>query len=212
MVDVSPRADGGVAPTSEPEAEGDSDAGHDTDGHRGWLSRLGAIGWNGDADDELVDRSPARTSAGLAIGMAVIATILLPTPVALVLGVPGTVLVAAGSITGARRSIGYGLFSLAIGIVIAGVSGVDPISLVLSTLLAVLSWDAGRYAITIGEQLGRDAETTRIELAHTALNATVGIAGTGLGYATYLVVSGGQPVLAVILLLSGAVVLLASLR
>lgn len=178
---------------------------------RAGLSSVGPSQTDDPEREDPIDRSPGRVSVALATGFAALAAVLLPSSLSAILGVPGAALVAAGSVRGSRRTVGYGLATFAVAISFAGVSGAPPLALVLSTLLAVLAWDAGRYGILVGEQLGREAATTRIQVAHTALNATVAVAGAGLASATALIVSGGQPVAAVALLLFGAVVLFAAL-
>lgn len=159
-----------------------------------------------------VDRSPARLSAVMAIGFALLAALTVPSIVLVLSGLCGALLVGAGAVWGTRRVVGYGTVLLLGGVLVAGTQGAPPEPLLFRTLLALLAWDAGRYGIVIGEQLGRDADTRRIELAHSAFAAAVGAAGTGLGYATYRVMVGGRPVAAVLLMLFGAVVLVFALR
>lgn len=179
--------------------------GAETDGQGGQQRDEQAAG-------RVVDRSPARLSAVMAIGFAVLAALTLPSIVLVLSGLFGALLVGVGAMRGAGRIVGYGTALLVGGVLVAGSQGAPPEPLVLRTLLALLAWDAGRYGITIGEQLGRAADTRRIELAHSAFAAAVGAAGAGLGYAAYRVMAGGRPVAAVFLLLFGAVVLVVTLR
>jgi len=162
--------------------------------------------------DETLDRSPARVSAGIAIGFALLGAFTLPSTVLVGIGLLGALLIGTGAVQGTRRMVGYGTLLLLGGVLIGGSQGAPPEPLVLCTLLALLAWDAGRYGITIGEQLGREADTTHIELAHSALNTGLGAASAGLGYAMYRVVTGGQPAVALLLLLFGAVILTVTLR
>ncbi|WEL16623.1 putative membrane protein [Halorhabdus sp. SVX81] len=159
-----------------------------------------------------IDRTPARASVAIATGFAFLGALTMVTPALVAVGLFGTLLVGLGAIHGSRTYVGYGALVILLGVLIGGFQGAPPEPLLVSTLLAVLAWDAGRYGITIGEQLGPDAKTLRIELTHVTLNTLVGTAGTGLGYAAYRVMAGGQPVAALGLLLVGAVVLVVTLR
>jgi len=158
------------------------------------------------------DHSPVRVSVVIATGYALLGTLTMPTSALVVIGLLGTLLVGIGAGRGSRTAVGYGAVALLSGVLIGGFQGAPPEPLILSTLFAVLAWDAGRYGITIGEQLGREAETVRVEVAHVGLNTLVGTAEAGLGYAAYRVTAGGQPVAALFLLLVGAVVLVVTLR
>ncbi|ADQ68126.1 hypothetical protein C499_15570 [Halogeometricum borinquense DSM 11551] len=124
----------------------------------------------------------------------------------------GVVVLAVGLFRASRRLVTLGATALFLGIVYAGVLGGVAELLLLGTLGAVVSWDAGEYAIGVGEQLGRDADTTRLTVVHSAATLLVGIAGTAVVYAVFLAVGGGQPVAALVLVLLGATALVAALR
>lgn len=201
MVGVSLQTDDPRSPTT-----GTRDRSTERDTVAGTQSEEDVVG------DETLDRSPARISAGIAIGFALLGALTLPSTVLVGIGLLGALLVGAGAVRGTRRTVGHGTLLLLGGVLIGGSQGAPPEPLVLCTLLALLAWDAGRYGITIGEQLGREAETAHIELAHSALNTGIGAAGGGLGYAMYRVITGEQPVAALLLLLFGAVILAVTLR
>jgi len=160
------------------------------------------------------DDGPARLSVGLSICLAVAAALVLPVPVAVAIGFVGAALLNAGALLGAVRIVGYGTAVLLFAVVLAGLQGSGPVPLVASTLFALLAWDASRYGIRIGRQLGRGADTARVELAHTAMSTAVGATGAGLGYAAYRVADAGgsAPVAALALLFFGGVVLVATFR
>jgi hypothetical protein len=102
-----------------------------------------------------------------------------------------------------------GLFG---GVLLAGAQGGGPEALVLGLLGTVVAWDVGEHAVGLGEQLGREATTTRSELVHAAASLAVGAAGATLGYGVFLVAAGGQPTTALVFLLIGVVALAAAVR
>ncbi|QPV64470.1 hypothetical protein I7X12_07620 [Halosimplex litoreum] len=215
--DRAPATDGPVAARG-----GDSGAGSEPDGtDDGGVRRDRSSASPGDRGDGTassgtatasVDRSPARTSARLAVGLAAVAALWLPTAGGRALGILGTALVAVGALRGRRRRVTAGAVVLVAGVAAAGLAGAPTLALVGATLCSLLAWDAGRYGITVGEQLGREASTTRLELAHVAATAAVGTAAALLGSASYLVVGTTTDGVAVVLLLVGVALVLSALR
>lgn len=161
-----------------------------------------------------VDRSPARfsaTGALLAAAVAVGATALASLPAA-ALGGLGTLLVAGGVVFGARRAVTLGAVGLFGGAAVAGIFGAAPGPTLVAATAAVVAWDLGGNAVSVGEQLGREAPTRRGELAHAAAGTAVAAATAGFGYVLYRLAAGGQPVGALVFLLVGAVVIASALR
>jgi hypothetical protein len=76
---------------------------------------------------------------------------------------------------------------------------------------AVLAWDAGWNAIGVGAQLGREADTVRLEAAHLAASTAVGVAVLGVGFGLYRVGTGGKPIAVLLLLVIAAVLLVEAL-
>ncbi|MFC4358612.1 hypothetical protein ACFO0N_11740 [Halobium salinum] len=185
------------------------------DGDRKLAAGEGATGSADDADDTEthqrgVDRSPATFSASLSL-LAGLFSVLgsgLGVLTAAAPGFAGLLVLAAGLYRGSRRAVTGGGVVLLGGVVFAGVGGGPPAGLLLGALGALLAWDYGENAITMGEQLGRAADTRRAELFHAAASLGVGVVGSGVVYGIYLGASGGQPVTALVFLLL-AVVLLA---
>ncbi|WP_135364264.1 DUF7519 family protein [Halosimplex halophilum] len=170
----------------------------------------GAAGDRGDAG--AVDPTPSRASAGLAVAMTALSVAVVPGTVGTVVGVPGAVLVAGGAIRGSRQAVDYGAVAVISGAVLAGLGGTAPLPVALGALLAVLAWDAGRYGIALGEQLGREAATTRVAVTHSALTAAIGVGGVGLGYGAYLVAAPGDSTVALLALLVGVAAVVPALR
>jgi len=159
-----------------------------------------------------IDRSPARTSAGVAVVLATAAAMWLPSVAGRAFGLTGAALVAVGAVRGRRRWVTAGAVSLLVGVAATGLGGASVLPLVGATLCTLLAWDAGRYGITVGEQLGREASTVRLELAHLAATAAVGTAAALVGTVTYATLAAGTDGLAVVVLLVGVALLLSALR
>lgn len=159
-----------------------------------------------------IDRSPPRLSGALAFVAAIVGTLALAVSgPAFALGALGVVLVGIGFSRGSQAAITLGGMGLFCGVLLAGFVGAPPELLLFATAATVVSWDIAGFAIDLGEELGRAAETTRVELVHAGASALVAaVAATG-GVFVYRL-AGGGPALAPIVLLCGAVVLVVVLR
>lgn len=186
-----------VADDSNADAGADASANGDGDGD------------DAPADARGIDRSPAQFSASLALlsGLFGVLGAGLSALTAAVPGLVGLLLVAVGAFRGSRRALSAGVVVLLVAVLVAGVSGGATAGLLVGTLGALLAWDLGENAVTMGEQLGRAADTRRAELAHAASSIAVGAVGAGVVYGLYLVASGGQPLTALVFLLVGLVLL-----
>lgn len=126
---------------------------------------------------------------------------------ALAVGVAGVALVGVGVGRGTRWAVTFGAAMLFAGVLVAGVFGTPAMVLLLATVATVLAWDAGGTAIDVGKQLGREADTIRVQLVHIGSTALVGGLTAGIGYGIYLTVATGQPLTALVLLLVAALLL-----
>lgn len=161
-----------------------------------------------------IDRSPARLSSTFAVGAMLIAAtaIVLVGGVGTFAGLIGALVIATGVVTGSRRGVTLGSGVLLIGL-LSGAVTAAPAELLLPGMMAtVLAWDLGEQAINVGEQLGRDADTRRLELAHAAASTVVAVIGGAIGYGIYRVGVGNQPVTALVFLLLAALALASALR
>lgn len=160
-----------------------------------------------------IDRSPAVVSTTLAVGAGVVS--LLGSALGSLAGVPpaavGLLVLGVGLVRGSRRILTAGAGLLFVGVLLAGASGAGPEPLVVGTLGAVLAWDVGENGIGVGAQLGREADTRRVELVHAASSLAVGAVTAALGYGVYLAAASGQPLTALVFLLFGAVLLVSVL-
>jgi hypothetical protein len=83
---------------------------------------------------------------------------------------------------------------------------------------ALLVWDAGEFATTLGREVGRHAPTARAELVHLGGTAVVGVVGVGAALALrgvladWSVSQSPASVVALLGVLAGLVLLVAALR
>lgn len=159
------------------------------------------------------ETAPTRFASRVGLLAAVTASVLvgLYSVAALVFCVAG-VLLLAGSIRHARQAAAtLGTVSLFIGVLFAGLRGAPELLLLLSGVGAVLAWDSACTAIGLGAQLGRQAPTRRVELAHvTATGVVGGVAVTG-AFALYATGIDG-PVIAVLFFALAIVMIASALR
>jgi len=133
-------------------------------------------------------------------------------PIALLTAAGGVVLLGAAAASGVRPLVTLGALGVFVAAVVAGGSGAPP-SITLSAILtAVLAYDFGGTAVDLGEELGREADTRRLELLGVATSSLAGIAAATGSYLVYLVGATGQPLSAVVLLLITVFVLFIALR
>ncbi|SDR08119.1 DUF7519 family protein [Natronobacterium texcoconense] len=160
--------------------------------------------------DEGVDltRKPTIASSVAAVVTATVAALVagLVSVTALGVGVAGVVVLAVGLAIGNRDAVDVGALVVFLGILLAGLQGgataVEPT--LVGTIATVLAWDRAHAAIDLGEQLGREPPTLRLEAVGFASSLLVGLLAGTFGYAVYVFGGGGQPVPALVLLLLAA--------
>ena len=161
---------------------------------------------------DVIDRSPSRLGGGLAIGVAVCGALALAVSgIAVGLSVLGVVVVAVGLYGDSRPAVTLGAAGQFCGVLLAGLAGTAPAFLLFSTAAAVVAWDVATFAIGLGDELGRAAETRRLELVHAGVSGALAVVAAGFGVTVYHL-AGGGPTLAPVALLCGAVVLAVALR
>jgi hypothetical protein len=119
----------------------------------------------------------------------------------------GFVVFAVGLWWSHRRAIDAGSVALFFGVVVGGIGTTVVEPTVVGTITTILAWDIAHGAVDLGEQLGREAETTRLEAVHVISSSLVGLLSGTVGYAIY-VVAGGQPVAAAVLLVLAALLII----
>ena len=162
-----------------------------------------------------VDHSPARASSIAAVGAALVAA-LTSAPfsiLALPVGFGGVAIVAGGLFLKGNRSwVTIGSAGLFLSALISGGFGTPIEILIVSMAATLLAWNLGQHAIGLGEQLGRNVETSRNEAIHGSAALIVSLLAAGLGYLVYSSVSGGKPVAALGVVLLGTVFLVWTIR
>lgn len=161
-----------------------------------------------------ITRRPTRSGTALALsaaGFAILALAFTTTTAALG-GFVATVVLAAGVTRGSRRLVDTagGLFFVAL--LFAGVGRGGTEALLLAAVASILAWDTAENALSVGEHLGRETATTRLEFVHAAATLAVLVVGVGVVYVLRSAATGGQPITAVVLLLVGATALVAAMR
>lgn len=141
--------------------------------------------------------------ADVAMVMTVLAVLVVPVLVGLGLvreGATGRTVAAAGLVLSAMAS-----------------AGAHPLVLVALVVGAVVVWDVGEFAVGIGQEVGRDADTGRIQAIHAAGSVGVGVvtvlfAGTAYGLVQVLNASGRVALLALAAAVTGSFLLVAAIR
>ena len=162
---------------------------------------------------ELV-RRPGRRSvavsgvAGSFLVAAAVAGGPLPTGVA----VAGVACLLAGVRLGRLRVVDGGALVGFAGVVATALQGAGPLAVLFGTVAAVVAWDSGTNAITLAAQVGRGADTSRVEVLHALYGAGVGVAGGVLGFLLFRAGPTRQPVTTLFVLLLAAAILVVALN
>ncbi|RDI69970.1 hypothetical protein DWB78_17235 [Halopelagius longus] len=126
--------------------------------------------------------------------------------------ITGIVLTAVSLVRGSTRLFSLGVGALFGAVLLAGLLGTAPVFLLAASFLLVVAWSVGRNGFSIAAELGRGVSTFRIEIIRAVSCIVVFAAGSSVGYAVFLGMTGRQPVLALFALLVGVVALLVALQ
>ncbi|UPM44425.1 DUF7519 family protein [Halocatena salina] len=162
-----------------------------------------------------VDRSPARLSSALGLAFGTTVLFLLGSSglsLAVGPGLFGMGVLVVGLRRQSRLFLTLGVSGLLVGVVVIGLLGARPVPLLIATVATVLTWDVTENAITVGERLGRDAETWPVEIVHVATTAVVSFFSAGAAILVFHLSIDGAPAAAVIVLLLAGVFLALGLR
>ncbi|WP_436901681.1 DUF7519 family protein [Halovenus halobia] len=161
-----------------------------------------------------ITRKPTIVSSVAAVAAGAIGLLLsgLYSSLGLVAAAGGLLFFGLAAITGIRPLVTVGALGLFVAAVAAGVRGAPPLVLLGAVLAAVLAYDFGGTAVDLGEELGREADTRRLEFFRLATSSLAGFGAATASYLVYLVGAGGQPLSAVVLLLITVFVLFVALR
>jgi len=160
------------------------------------------------------DDAPARVSAALSLTLAGVATVALAagSPTGAVVGVLAVALLAPGLVRGQRRLVDLAAATLFVGAAVVAVEGAPPVPLVVAGAAAVAAWDVGENAISVGEQLGRAADSRRAELVHAGATVAIAAGVAVVGVAGFRLTTTTQPVTTVAVLVVAVLALTAALR
>lgn len=161
-----------------------------------------------------IDSAPAVTSsvAATLLGLLVLVAVGPFSAIALALCGLGVALLGAALLWEVRPAVSGGASALFLGVVAGAVGGAPVLVTLFGVISSVLAWETGHRAIDIGIQLGRGAETDRLELRRLATNGGVGLLTGAGGYLVYLLGASGQPLSALFLVLLAVLILFVTLR
>ncbi|MFB6119959.1 MAG: hypothetical protein ABEJ68_02445 [Halobacteriaceae archaeon] len=159
-----------------------------------------------------VEHSPPRLSSGIALG-SVFLGVLLTGPfnlVAAMFGVASLALVAGSLFLRQSRgylSVGVG-FALFGTLVAGGFGAVPPIFMLVAVSSILVGWAVGQNGLSIGEQLGSNTKTRRLELTYAGVTMLTVAAIDVVAMAVFQLSGSGRPEPAVALVIVGAIVLM----
>lgn len=162
------------------------------------------------SDPVEVDHRPSTVGSMIALMTAIATTVLLVTVFLLgaVFAGIGTAAVGVAALGGPRGVGRAGVGLLLGGVLVAALGGASPTFVLAAAVLVVVAWDAQANARGLGHQVGRRATTIRAELAHTGGTLVGGTLAAGAAIGAFIVVPGGWPLTALVLVFLGAALLL----
>lgn len=159
-------------------------------------------------------RRPTAVNASIAGGCAllVVAVCAVASVSAVAVAAGGGLVLVLGLVRGVDEAVDVGCLGLFGGVLAGALAGGSVELTLVGTVATVVAWDLGRSALDLGEQLGREADTARLEAVHAGSSALVGLVTVTAGYGLYALAADGQPVWAVALLLAAAALVTVGLR
>jgi len=157
---------------------------------------------------------PTRASGAIALLVAACVLVLslqIAFPVFLTVSL-GMLAFGAGIVRGSRGWLAVGGVGLFAGMLLAGLIETSPVFPLAGTAAALIAWDIGEHAINVGEQLGREADTSRQEVVHAGLSVCIGGLALGVALAVDRLSVVQFPVSALLVGLGATLVLIAILR
>lgn len=149
---------------------------------------------------------PALVACGFALLSLVVA------PTGLVFAAPGAMLLLFGARNGERRHVTVGAAVLSLGVLVGAFSGVDPAYALVGGVGAVVAYDAGEHAVSLGHDVGQNARVGQSVLVHVASTASLSVVVTTLAFGVYTFGPSALPVTALLTLLLGGILLAFVLR
>jgi hypothetical protein len=158
-----------------------------------------------------VEHSPPRLSSGISLG-AVIVGVALTGPFNLIAALFGVASLAlVGGSLFLRQSRGYlsaGVGLALFGAAIAGGFGSVPAVFLLTAVSAILvGWAVGQNGFSIGQQLGSNTRTSRLELVYAGVTTLTVAVIDVVALAVFELAGSGRPEPAVAFVIMGVIVL-----
>lgn len=163
---------------------------------------------------DLATDRPTRIGAVLALGAGLMGAlgVGMYSLSALGVGVMGVLVLAIGLLLPRPGMMSLGATVVFAGAIVGAMSDVPIGGVLVATIGAVLAWDLAHNAASHGRQVGAAARTTDPEALHAAGTFGAGILSAGVAYAGYRAAAGGQPSMAVGILLFGCIVAVFAFR
>lgn len=149
---------------------------------------------------------PALVASGLALLSLVVA------PTGLVFAAPGAMLLLFGARMGERRHVSAGAAVLSLGVLVGAFSGVEPAYALVGGVGAVVAYDAGEHAVSLGHDVGQDARVEQAVLVHVASTVSFSVVVAALAFGVYTFGPSALPLTALLTLLLGGILLAFVLR
>lgn len=158
---------------------------------------------SGDRPDEGVHWPRLAGWLAVLAGLSV-AWLVAPWQPAPIVALGGVVFASAGLLRRTRWLLTLGGAIVFGGAAVAGLVGAGPARTLLAGTLAVVTWDAGRYAHVLGVECAPAARPRRVQVIHIGV-VTAGLAAVAAAeYLLFAGVTGGQSMLGLLGLLVGA--------
>jgi hypothetical protein len=150
-----------------------------------------------------VERRPAELSRLFGVGAGALAALSVAgfSFTAGAVAVLGLLVVVFGVVRGSHPSVSLGAAATIGGVLYAGLAGTPAPVVLFGVGASVVAWDLAGFSIDLGDQLGSEARTRRLEVVHATASVGVATVTAGLGYGVYTTATGGQPMAALLLLL-----------
>jgi len=159
-----------------------------------------------------IDHSPPRLSSGITVG-AVVVGLGLFAPFNLIAALfslgSGTLVATSLFVRESRGALSAGVALGLFGALVAGAYGsVPPVFLSTGVSALFLGWAVGQNAISIGDQLGKNTKTRRLELVYLGTTALAIAIINIIVLIIFGLVGSGRPEPAVAIIVVGSIILL----
>lgn len=160
-----------------------------------------------------IDERPARTSSAFAIAASIVVVVVAATGGAIpsVVAITGLGLVGLAGVTAYRTALTAGSVLLFLAVIFGGIGGLSPLAILIGIGATVFAWDVADHGLDLGRRVGRNARTRTNEFVHAGGSLAIAGLAAGFGFGVSIVISGGQPVTALVFLLLGVVLLASAL-